>query len=140
MDNSPRMTAWPRRPGANAVVGADEVIARVHGIIAVGLPPYQVAVDIGTAVAAPVIGAERVGEGCRRRGVEGWRERPRCPLGEERDASVEAEGSLGGRCWVGAFCRRRCERSPGWGSRAAAPWMAAGVAAEGDDDDETGSR
>ncbi|KAL2259092.1 hypothetical protein VTK26DRAFT_7364 [Humicola hyalothermophila] len=82
-------------PGADAVIRADEVLARVHGVVAVREAPNQPAVDVRpAAVPAAVVRAERVAEGARRRREERRRERARGALREQRDARVEAEGEL----------------------------------------------
>lgn len=88
----PCMAPGPRAPCAHAVVGADEIVAREGGVVAVGPTFDQLPVDLGTAVAAAVVGAERVAEGARGRGEEGRRKGPRGTLGEEGDARLELVG------------------------------------------------
>lgn len=86
------MAARPRGPGADAVVGTDEAVAGQHCVVAVGATADQLAVDVGAApVAAPVMGAQRVAEGARRRGEERRGERARGAFCKEGDASLEAE-------------------------------------------------
>lgn len=61
------MAPGPGGPGADAVVGADEVVAGVDGVVAVSPAADQLAADEGALVAALVVGAEGVGEGAGRR-------------------------------------------------------------------------
>lgn len=89
------MAPRSRTPRAHAVISADEVVAREHGVIAVGIPLYQVAIDIRPAsVPAPVVCAERVAERTRRRGEIRRGKRARGALRKEGDAGVEAEGEV----------------------------------------------
>lgn len=55
----PSMPLWPLRPCADAIVSADEVVARVYGVVAIRPPTYQLAVDED---AAAVVRAQRVRE------------------------------------------------------------------------------
>jgi hypothetical protein len=96
----PSMAPRARTPRAHAVVGADEVVARKHGIVAVGKPLYQVAIHVRPPVPAPVVGAERVAEGARRWREERRRERARRALRKQRDARVEAEREVREDGWV----------------------------------------
>jgi len=47
-------------PGSNAVIRADEAIAGIHSIVAVGLTSDQIAVNESPSVSAFVVGAERI--------------------------------------------------------------------------------
>lgn len=89
------MSPWAGAPCAHAVISTDEVLARERGIVPVSPPLDQLAVDLGPAVAALVVRAERVAEGARGRGEEGRWEGPRRALGEEGDARLESVGESG---------------------------------------------
>ena len=88
------MASWPLAPRAHAIIRPDKVVARVDGVVAVGLAFDQLAVDKGAPVAAPVVRAQRVGEGPRRGREEGRGEGSGRSLREEGDAGLEAKGQL----------------------------------------------
>lgn len=83
------------RPGSHTVVGTDEIIAGVDGIVAVCLASDKLPIDKGATVAALVMRTQRICEGRRRRG-EKWRgERAGRSFGEQADASFESKGQDG---------------------------------------------
>ena len=89
------MASWPLAPRAHAIIRPDKVVARVDGVVAVRLALDQLAVDKGAPVAAPVVGAQRVGEGPRRGREEGRGEGSGGSFREQSDAGLEAEGQPG---------------------------------------------
>lgn len=89
------MASGPLGPGANAVVGADEVVAGEDGVVAVGVTEDDVAIYAGTAVAAAVMSAQGVGEGARGRRQEGRGEGSGRALRVEGEARVETKGQHG---------------------------------------------
>ena len=93
--HSPCMPPGPCAPGPDAVVGADKVVAREHGIVPVGHALDEPPVDKRRPLVRPVVGrAQGIAEGTRRRRQERRRERARGALREERDARLESEREL----------------------------------------------
>lgn len=80
------MAARSSRPSPYAVVGADEVVARVNGIVAVGMPPNLFAVDDGA------MRAEGIREGGRGAGEKRRRKRAWGALRKDADARLESKG------------------------------------------------
>ena len=89
------MAAGALRPGAYAIVGADEVVACEDGIVTIGVAENDIAVDAGATVAAPMVGAQRIGERARGRGEERRWKGSRGAFGEEGETRVKAEGEHG---------------------------------------------
>jgi len=61
--DEPGVTARPRRPRTDSVVGADKVVAGVHSIISVCLATNELSVYFGSTVPTLVKGAQGLGEG-----------------------------------------------------------------------------
>lgn len=86
------MSSRASRPGTDAVVGANKRITNVHSIVAICVAAYQLAIDKGASITAPVVGAEGVGEGAGWRREEWGRERSRGSLREEGNSRLESKG------------------------------------------------
>ncbi len=84
--NVPSVAARSSRPGPHAVVGADEEVAGVDGVVAVGVPADLLAVDDG------VVRAEGIREGGRGSREKGRRERARRSLRKDADTGLESKG------------------------------------------------
>lgn len=85
------------RPGADAIVGDDQVRRDEDGVVAVGDAADVLAfLRVLPPVPAPIVGAQRVGEGSRGRGEEGWRKGLGRAFGEKRISGLEVEGRRGG--------------------------------------------
>lgn len=85
------MTPRPRRPSTNSIIRTDKVFARVNRIVSVRLAPDQLIANISPPIAAQVVGAQRIREACRGRGVERRWKGARRALGEECDTGLEAK-------------------------------------------------
>lgn len=89
------MASRSRAPRTHPVVGADEVVARKYGIVAIGEALNQVSVHIRPPpIPAPVVSAKWVAEGAGRGREERGREWAWRALCKERDARVEAKRHL----------------------------------------------
>lgn len=84
-ENIPSVAARSSRPSPYAVVGADEVVAGVNGIVAVGMAPDLLAVD-DSAMRAEGIREGGRGAGEKGRGKRAWR-----ALRKDADARLESE-------------------------------------------------
>ena len=90
----PGMSPRSCRPSADPVVGADQVVAREHSIVAVRPSLNQLAVDESAAVPAAVVCTQGFTERAARRAEERRGEWARRALGEQSDAGLEAVWQL----------------------------------------------
>src|SRR5947207_121183 len=88
------VTLLTRRPRSNPVVCGDEILADKYRVVPVCDAPYQLSIDLRSAISALVMCAEGIREAARRHGQERRRKRFRSPLRKECISGFEVEGRL----------------------------------------------
>ena len=58
--NIPSMSTGPGSPCAHAVIGADEVVALVHGIVSIRESSNELSIDKGAAISTSVMSTEGI--------------------------------------------------------------------------------